>query len=181
AAIPYNSLRGERQSHPITEASQADFLVESESDGDKRRARRLTAQITKAGSASKLLALLEKPLVDANLFNDFHMSAAWTTLARFKKRRQFRKADANNPVWAKLSARLHHMLSKDLLPSRQTANVFYSVGELYDEIERHMSQVLPKLCRAVAAKANGMKAQEISNCMLTAAKLPDASPEVLDA
>ena len=73
------------------------------------------------------------------------------------------------------------MLSKDLLPSRGAANVFYSVGELYEEIDRHMSQVLPKLCRAVGAKANGMKAQEISNCMLTAAKLPDASPEVLDA
>ena len=148
------------------------------SDGE---ARRLTAQITKAGSASELLALLDKPVENANLFNHFHMSAAWTTLARFKKRRQFRKADAVSPVWAKLAARLDKMLQDDLLPPRVAANVFYSVGELYEEIERRMMQVLPKLCRAVRAKARGMNAQAIFNCMLAAVKLQDASPEVLDA
>ena len=144
-------------------------------------ARRLTSQITKAGSASELLALVDKPVQDGKLFNDFHMSAAWTTLVRFKKRRQFCKADARSPVWAKLSARLHKMLQDDLLPPRGAANVFYSVGELYAELDRHMTQVLPKLCRAVRAKTGGMKAQEISNCMLGAVSLQDASPEVLDA
>ena len=53
ASIPYNTLRGERQSHAITEASQADFLVESESEGDKRRAPSQMMMARRDGSRRK--------------------------------------------------------------------------------------------------------------------------------
>ena len=148
----------------------------SQDDGE---ARRLTAQITKAGSASELLALLEKPAKDAALFNSFHISAAMTKLARFKKRRQVGQADASSPVWATLSVRVSDMLEQDLLPPREAANVFYAAGELYQEMGKHMTKVLPLLCDSVHKKAAGMAEQALSNCLLAVVKLEDASPDVL--
>ncbi|CAE7289922.1 unnamed protein product [Symbiodinium sp. CCMP2592] len=146
------------------------------SDGE---ARRLTAQISSTDSATELLALLEKPVENKNLFNHFHMSAAMTTLARFKKRRQLRPADASSSVWAQLAARLSEMLVQDALAPRGIANVFYAVGELYEQMGEHTSQVLPKLCEAVQAKAAGMVEQALSNCLLAAAKLQGSAPEAL--
>ena len=142
-------------------------------------ARRLTAYISKARSASELLTRSDRPLETAALFNHVHMSAALTRLSKFKKRRRFCQSDANSPVWAKLADRLDEMLREDLLPPRQVANVFYSIHELYEEMGRWRTPLLPKLCDAVRAKAAGMKAQELSNCMLAAAKLQDISREVL--
>ena len=144
-------------------------------------ARRLTAQITKADSASELLALLDKPVANEKLFNDFHMSAALTRLSRFKKMRQVRQSDLTSPVWAKLTARLYDLLREDLLPPRGAANVLYAVGELYREIEKHMSQVQPKLCEAILKKAPEMNAQDLANSLLAAAKLQSVSPRVLTA
>lgn len=142
-------------------------------------ARRLTGYISKARSASELLTRSDRPLETTTLFNHVHMSAALTRLSKFKKRRRFCQSDASSPVWAKLADRLDELLREDSLPPRQVANVFYSIHELYEEMGRFRTPLLPKLCDAVRAKAAGMKAQELSNCLLAAAKLQDISREVL--
>ncbi|CAE7289928.1 unnamed protein product [Symbiodinium sp. CCMP2592] len=142
-------------------------------------ARRLTAYISRARSTSELLTRSDGALENAALFNHVHMSAALTRLSKFKRARQFYRSDASSPVWAKLCDRLDSMLREDSLPPRQVANVFYSVHELYEEMDRHQTRLLPKLCDAVRAKAAGMKAQELSNCLLAAAKLQDTSRAVL--
>ena len=95
---------------------------------DDHQATRLRAQMKKAGSASELLALVDEPVDNAKLFNRIRMLAAWTKLAKFRKGRQLRQADARSLVFAKLAARLHEMLRDNVLPPREAANVFYAVS-----------------------------------------------------
>ncbi|CAE7795942.1 unnamed protein product, partial [Symbiodinium necroappetens] len=150
---------------------------EHTSDGE---ARRLTSEITKAGSTSELLSLLEKPAENANLFNHFHMSASLTRLARFKRRGPFRQADVSSPVWAKLAARLLGMLRKDSLPTREAVNVLHAADELSEEMAKHVSQALPKLYEAIRAKASGMNAQHLSNSLLVLDAVPALAKRVPD-
>ena len=166
-----NVARGVRE--PRRQASAPFKIMEQD-------AKRLTSRITKTASASELLELLSKTVED-KVFNEYHMSAALTRLAKCKKNRPFHKDEAGSPVWAKLASRLRDMLLQDMLSARGVANVFYAVGELFEEIMmgRHMSQVLPKLCKAVRAKSDGMVSQALLNCLYSAAKLQDAGPEAL--
>ncbi|CAE7289961.1 unnamed protein product [Symbiodinium sp. CCMP2592] len=151
-----------------------------DSGSPEGEARMLTSRITKTDSAAELLELLGKQ-EQTRIFNEYHVTASMTKLAKLKRRRQLRQADTRSPVWAKLAARLQDMLQQDVLSPRSTANVFYAVSELYDEMGKHMLQVLPMLSEAVRVKATGMVEQALSNCLLAAGKLHDAAPEVLIA
>ena len=144
--------------------------------GDETK--QLTTDIKKAGTASKLLAVLDAKM-DGAVLDHIHVSAALIKLARFKKRRQLQRADAKHTVLAKLISRLHDMLQQKLLSPWSSANAFYAMSELYQELGTCVKPVLPRLSEAVAAKAAGMNEQGISNCLLSAAKLQGASPDVL--
>ena len=117
-------------------------------------ARRLTAYISKARSASELLTRTGGALETAALFNHVHMSAALTKLSKFKKRHQFRPSDSSSPVWAKLSHRLDVMLREDSLPPRQVANVLYSIHELYEEMRQRCWLLCQLLSTAYLTKCN---------------------------
>ena len=142
--------------------------------------KQLTAQIKKADSASKLLAVLDKQ-VDGAVLDHIHVSAALVKLARFKKRRQLQQADASSAVLAKLSSRLLGMLQQNLLSPWSSANTLYAMGVLYEDLGECMAQALPRLYEAIRVKSDGMNAQGLSNCLWAAARLQDASPEVLNA
>ena len=144
----------------------------------EKEARALTSRITKASSAAELLDLLGQQ-VRSTIFNEYHLTAFMTRLARFKRGRQLRQSDSSSSALAKLADRLYDMLRQDLLSPRSTSNAFYAVGELYEQIEKHLPQLLPKLCDAVRSKAGDMEAQGLSNCVLAATKLHDVSPDVL--
>ena len=64
----------------------------------------LTSKISKAESAASILEVVGEE-VDNEVFNDFHMSAAFTRLAKFSKRRQLGRADRGSSVWPRLVAR----------------------------------------------------------------------------
>ena len=144
----------------------------------EKEAKALTSRITKVSSAAELLDLLGKQM-QSKILNEYHMTAFMTKLARFKRWNQLRQADANSPAWAQLTVRLQDMLRNDSLSPRSTANVFYALGELYEEMNLHIFQILPQLCKTVRRKAVSMNEQAMSNCLLAAAKLQDACPKAL--
>ena len=59
----------------------------------EKEARMLTSRITKTDSAVELLELLGEQVQD-KIFNEYHISASMTKLARLKKNRPFRQAEA---------------------------------------------------------------------------------------
>ena len=144
----------------------------------EREARMLTSRITKASSAAELLELLGKQ-ANSKILNEYHVTAFMTALAKFKRRHQLRQADSSGPAWAQFANRLQDMLQQDLLSPRSISNTFYAMGELCEELDKSMTQVMPKLCQTVQAKAAGMEPQGLSICLLAAAKLQDVSPDVL--
>ena len=78
---------------------------------DTRSPQVLTSRIMKADSACELLTLVGQH-VTSDIFNDFHISAALTKLARFAKHGKLRKGDINSPVWPRLAARLQTLLKQ---------------------------------------------------------------------
>ena len=140
-------------------------------------ARVLTSKICEAKSAASILELVAAQ-VDNNVFNDFHLSAAFTRLAKLSKRRQLGRADRGSSVWPRLVARLHSMLREDKVRARPAANVFWALGELYDKVDACNEALVIELSKYVQQKASAMKAQELSNCLLCVAKLGDSVPKV---
>ena len=96
--------------------------------------RLLTFRISKAECAAEILELVAAELDNSN-FNDFHLSAAFSRLAKFSQKRQLRRADLHSPVWPRLVAQLRTMIREDMLAPRMSANVFWAHGELYKKVE----------------------------------------------
>ncbi|CAL1138692.1 unnamed protein product [Cladocopium goreaui] len=99
---------------------------ELNADG-KVEARRLTSSIKKAYSAVKLIEVLDGA-VDGPIFNFFHASAAYTQLARLKRKRDLQQRDWDSPVLLRLHTRVEHMMGEDQLEARALANVLWSIA-----------------------------------------------------
>ena len=140
--------------------------------------RLLTSKISKATSAAAILKIVGEE-VDNEVFNDFHMSAAFTRLARFSKRRQLRPADVSSQTWLRLAARLRRMLKEDALTARGVSNVFWANGELYAKVAGCDSQLLVELGKCLLDKVRVMNAQDLSNSLWAAATLQEVAVEAL--
>ena len=140
--------------------------------------RMLTSKISKAQSAAAILELVDTE-VDGQIFNEYHMSAAFTRLSKFSRRRMLTAADACSSAWPRLMARLRSMLREDALSVRCFANVFWAFAELYGKVEACDAILLEELGGHVQLKAFAMNAQDLANCLLVAAKLNDEVKEVL--
>ena len=138
----------------------------------------LTSKISSAESAAKILELVGRE-VDGEVFNDFHMSAAFTRLAKLSRERKISQTDAGSPVWPRLVSRLRGMLQKNMLPPRGLANVFWASNELFNKVPGCNEEMVLELVTSVQENASAMNAQALSNCMLVAAKLGDAGQGVL--
>ena len=80
-------------------------------------AKRLTRAIMETSGSSQLLTILDKS-VDSPIFNDFHMSAAFTKFARFKDSSQQFSPDLRSHIWQRLAARLPKLIKQNSLPPR---------------------------------------------------------------
>ena len=139
----------------------------------------LTSQISQAKSAAAILNLVGRE-VDGEVFNEFHMSAAFTRLARFSRQRKMRRTDEGSPVWPRLVARLQAMLQKDSIDARGVANLFWANAELHNKVAGLLPCV-KSIVEYMPHKVEEMKPQELSNSLWAAAKLQDEASEVLTA
>ena len=78
-------------------------------------ARKLTSQMKEAKSATELLNILDG-VVDGPIFNDFHASAAYHSLAAWKRTGGLTPSDKASPVLPRLAARVKEMALKSQLP-----------------------------------------------------------------
>ena len=120
--------------------------------------------------------------MDTRGFNDFHMSAFFTRLVFFNKRRKLSNLDVKNPtLWPRLATKLRSMLRKDLISPRAAANIFWALVDVYQGIGTPFAVALAPLVDCVRVKASSMNAFDLSNSIWAAAKLHASEPEVLKA
>ena len=150
----------------------------SDSNADAA-ARKLTSQI-KDGvrSATELLHLLDG-VVDGPIFNYFHASAAYHSLAT-KWKRGLTPSDKASPVLLRLAMRVQKMTEEGQVEPRAVANVLYSLGKLSRDLKAPEG-LLMALVKSLGEKASGMKPQELSNILLAFVELKGVAPAVLTA
>ena len=149
----------------------------SSNDSKDAAARKLTSQMKKdIESGTELLELLDEK-VDDPIFNKFHASAAYHSLAT-KWKGGLTPSDKASPVLPRLDARVQRMTEEGQVGPREVANVLYSLGKLSDDV--HISKgLLMALVKSLGEKASGMKPQELSNSLLACVRLKGVAPEVL--
>ena len=141
-------------------------------------ARKLTSQMKEdVKSAAELLDLLDG-VVDGPIFNNFHVSAAYHSLATWKRKGGLTPSDKASPVLPRLAARVQDMALKGQLEPREVSNVFWSLGQLSDGLGASKG-LLTALVQALGEKASRMNAQDLSNNLLACVQLKAVAPEVL--
>ena len=98
-------------------------------------ARKLTSQMKEdAKSAAELLYLLDG-VVGGPIFNKFHASAAYHSLASWKRKGGLTPSDKASPALPRLAGRVQDMALKGQLEPRAVANVLWSLGQLWDDVD----------------------------------------------
>ena len=151
----------------------------SSNDSKDAAAKKLTRQMTQAKSATELLYLLDG-VVEGPIFNHFHASAAYHSLATWKRKGGLTPNEKSSPVLPRLAARVNDMTEEGQVEPRTVANVLYSLGKLSDDLYIPEG-LLMALVKSLGEKASGMKPQELSNSLLACVPLKRAAPEVLTA
>ena len=95
---------------------------EKHSQGSGLDPKLLTARISKAKSAARLLKLIGQE-VDSKVFDHIHLAAAFSRLAKLGQTHQLMMTDVGNLAWARMVARLCSMLREDELSARSAASV----------------------------------------------------------
>ena len=149
----------------------------SSNDSKDAAARQLTTKMKDMKSAAELLYLLDG-VVDGPIFNYFHASAAYHSLATWKRKGGLTPSDKASPVLPRLAARVQDMTLKGQLEPRAVSNVFWSVGQLSDGFGISKG-LLTALVQSMGEKASGMKQQELSNSLLACVQLKGGASEVL--
>ncbi|CAE7938686.1 unnamed protein product, partial [Symbiodinium necroappetens] len=119
--------------------------------------------------------------VDRPSFNALHLSAAFTRLAFFTKRRKLNAADVRSPLWTRLSARLHLLLKHGKIPPRAAANILWSIVPVSQAFGKQLPWTTPSLIRYVKDKAGSMNAFDLANSLWAVARLQEVEPQVLTA
>ena len=144
----------------------------------KAAVRKLTSQMKEdMKSAAELLDLLDKA-VDGPIFDALHASAAYHSLATWKRKGGLTPSDKASPVLPKLAATVQDMCLKGQLEAREVSNVFWSLGQLSDGLVISKG-LLMALVKSLGEKASGMDSQGLSNNLLACVQLKGVAPEVL--
>ena len=161
----------------VRERGGGKFSSDSQADA---AARKLTRQI-KDGvqSATELLHLLDR-VVDGPIFNKFHASAAYNSLATWKRMGGLTPNHKASPVLVRLAARVQNLVEEGQVGPREVVNVLYSLGKLSDDLKVPKG-LLMALVKSLGDKARGMDSQGLSNSLLALVQLKSVAPEVLNA
>ncbi|CAE7348892.1 unnamed protein product, partial [Symbiodinium sp. CCMP2456] len=138
--------------------------------------RLLTSRISKAATASVLIALLDSA-VDQQGFNEYHAGAAFARLAQLKQKKRLSREHLKGHVVLRLQSRLLELISKGILEARGAANTLWAVAVL----GLTNTRLLRELVHVVSGTSRNMKPQELANCVWALACLKDSHPLVLQA
>ena len=145
-------------------------------DSNDAAARKLTSNMKDdIKSAGELLDLLDG-VVDGPIFNHFHASAAYHSLATWKRKGGLKPSDKASPVLPRLARRVQDMSLKGELEPRQVSNVLWSLGKLSDDVDISKG-LLMALVKSLGEKASGMEPQGLSNSLLACVQLKGVAPE----
>ena len=140
-------------------------------------ARILTQRMKEAKSAKQFLSILEEAL-DGAVFNDFHASVAYHSLATLKRKGELRASDRENSVLGKLNDRFKDLLAKGNMPPRFWANVLRSVAHLSNALP-NVLDTIPALIAQIPLMAKDMNSRNLSNSLWAAATLREVAPDLL--
>lgn len=117
-------------------------------------------------------------VVEGPVFNKFHASVAYHSLATWRKRRRLQVSDREKRVLPKLHGRVSNMIGRKLLGPREGANVFWAAAHLFDVVP-NITGVVRASAKVLPAQMESMKPQELSNTLWAVAQLQDFEPAVL--
>ena len=130
-------------------------------------------------SAAGLLDLLDG-VMDGPIFNSSHASAAYHSLATWKRKGGLTASDKASPVLPRLAASMQNLTEDGQVEPREVSNVFCSLGQLSDDLEVPEG-LLMALVKWLGEKASAMGPHELSNSLLAFVQLKGVAPEVLTA
>ena len=128
---------------------------------EKAEVKRLTVRMKKAPSAKELVKVLDAAM-DGLYFDFIHASAAYTQLVTLKRRQCLEQTDWESPALLRLHARVEDMALQGQLNAQASANVLWSIVQLFDRFSIP-TKLLIALLKSVPTKVKGMDAQELSN------------------
>eukprot|EP00435_Cladocopium_sp_Y103_P022119 s2676_g5.t1 len=140
-------------------------------------AKKLTARMKEVNSAAGLINILDG-VVDGPIFNKFHASAAYHSLATWKRRRRLQLADRESVVLPRLHGRVRSMISRKKLGPREGANVFWATAHLSGAVP-NITRLVPALVKVLPEQMETMNPQELSNSLWAVAQLQEVEPLVL--
>ena len=100
--------------------------------------------------------------LDDELLNEFHISAAFTRLARHKK--GFDRVMQQSPVIRRLMVKVLSALERDELSARGSANVFWAIASL-DEKGGCLPELIAPLTQSLVIQSQSMNPQEVANAI----------------
>jgi len=137
----------------------------------------LTAKMKAVTTSTRLIDLLDG-VVDRLVFNKFHASAAYHSLATWKRKRRLQTNDRASSVLERLHQRVGKMIYDKKLGPREGANVFWAAAHLVDAVP-NVTQLVPPLVKVLPKQMSGMNAQELSNSLWAVAQMQETEPSVL--
>ena len=168
----------QRQVERFSRKRQPTRSAQEDAD-EKAEVKRLTVRMKKAPSAKELVKVLDAAM-DGLYFDFIHASAAYTQLVTLKRRQCLEQTDWESPALLRLHARLEDMALQGQLNAQASANVLWSIVQLFDRFSIP-TKLLIALLKSVPTKVKGMDAQELSNSFWACAKLKDVAHDVLEA
>ena len=141
---------------------------------EKREVKRLTSRMKEASSAKELIDVLDEAM-GGPVFDFIHASAAYTRLVALKRRRCLQEEDWDSAGVLRLHTRVEDMVLRDQLLPRETANVLWSIAQLFDQF-RLPTQLLAALVKSMPTKVTDMNAFDLSNCLWACARLKNVAP-----
>ena len=69
--------------------------------------------------------------MDGKIFNHYHASAAYHSLAILERKHGLRNKEKTHPVWSRLARRVQEMVENDEVQPQTVANVLWSLGQLF--------------------------------------------------
>ena len=107
---------------------------------------------------------------ESRIFNKFHASAAYHSLATWKRRRRLQLADRESRVLPRLHGRVRSMISRQKLGPRECANVFWATAHLSEAVP-NVTGLVPALVKVLPEQMETMNPQELSNSFWAVAQL----------
>ena len=143
----------------------------------QEEAKRLTVRLKEAPTAADFLDVLDD-VVDRRVFNTYHVSVAYHSMAKWTQLGDLQSADKTDPRLRRLNNRVRSIMANGQLNAQTLVNILWSLVHLVDLLP-NFSQVVRATVAQVPSKVKQMNAQGVSNSLWAAATLQEIAPDVM--